>query len=55
MYSTIYAMRVELEKERKPLGDRENPAKTCRDLYFGHPHFKDGESRFISFIKQVIK
>ncbi|KAG5880671.1 hypothetical protein JTB14_037568 [Gonioctena quinquepunctata] len=42
MYSTIYSMRQELEKFRKPIGSRENPAMTCKDLYYGHPHYTDG-------------
>ena len=45
MYSTIYGMRQDLEKVRKPLGTRENPARSCRDLYFGHPHFSDGTNQ----------
>lgn len=42
IYSDIYNMRVELERVRKPLGTRDNPVRTCRDLFYGHPHFKDG-------------
>jgi collagen type V/XI/XXIV/XXVII, alpha len=42
MYNAIYAMRKELEKVKRPHGTKENPARTCRDLYFGHPQFKDG-------------
>lgn len=44
VYSDIYNMRVELERTRKPLGTRDNPVRTCRDLFYGHPHFKDGNS-----------
>lgn len=36
-------MRLELEHERKPLGGRENPAKTCKDLYYAHPYLEDGK------------
>jgi len=42
VYTDIYNMRVELERTRKPLGTRDNPVRTCRDLFYGHPHFKDG-------------
>lgn len=42
MYSSIYAMRQELDRIRKPIGSRENPARTCKDLFYGHPHFHDG-------------
>jgi collagen type V/XI/XXIV/XXVII alpha len=42
VYADIYNMRLELERSRKPLGTRDNPVRTCRDLFYGHPHFKDG-------------
>lgn len=42
MYSTIYAMRQDLEKVRKPTGTKDNPARTCKDLYYAHPHYTDG-------------
>lgn len=42
MYSTIYSMRQDLEKVRKPTGTKENPARTCKDLYYAHPHYTDG-------------
>lgn len=42
MYSSIYTMRQEMERIRKPTGTRENPVRTCRDLYLGHPKFPDG-------------
>lgn len=43
MYSSIHAMRLELERIRKPLGTRDNPARSCKDLYYGHPSFANGE------------
>lgn len=42
MYSSIYAMRQELDRIRKPIGSRENPVRTCKDLFYGHPHFNNG-------------
>lgn len=42
MYSSIYSMRQELDRIRKPVGTRENPARTCKDLFYGHPHFESG-------------
>ena len=42
MYSSIYSMRQELERMRKPVGTRENPVRTCKDLHYGHPQFTDG-------------
>lgn len=42
--SSIYGMRQDLERIRKPVGTRENPVMTCKDLFYGHPQFKDGNS-----------
>lgn len=42
MYTSIYSMRQDMDRLRKPTGTRENPVRTCRDLYFGHPKFGDG-------------
>jgi hypothetical protein len=43
MYSSIYTMRQDLDRIRKPVGTREHPVRTCKDLFYGHPQFKDGE------------
>ena len=43
VYTDIYNMRIELEKIKKPTGTRNNPARTCQDLHFGHPQIKDGK------------
>lgn len=42
MYNEIYRMRRDLEGTKKPVGTRDNPVRTCRDLYYGHPQFNDG-------------
>lgn len=42
MYSSIYSMRQELDRMRKPVGTRENPARTCKDLWYGHQQFESG-------------
>lgn len=42
MYTSIYSMRQDLDRLRKPVGSKENPARTCRDLHYGHPTFDDG-------------
>lgn len=44
MYSSIYTMRQDLERIKKPQGSKENPVRSCKDLYFGHPQFKDGNN-----------
>lgn len=51
MYSSIYSMRQEMDRIRKPVGTRDNPVRTCKDLYYGHPQFKDGKLPFINLIK----
>jgi len=45
MYSSIYTMRTDLERIKKPQGSKDNPVRSCKDLYFGHPQFKDGKDR----------
>lgn len=45
--SSIYGMRQDLERMRKPVGTRENPVMTCKDLFYGHPQFKDGNDAII--------
>ena len=36
-------MRIQLEKMRKPVGTRDSPARSCKDLHHGHPQLKDGK------------
>lgn len=42
MYSSIYSMRQELDRMRKPLGSQDSPSRSCRDLWLGHPQFENG-------------
>ena len=42
VYTDVYNMRVELEKLKKPMGTRNNPARACKDLAQGHPQLEDG-------------
>lgn len=49
IYSSLYTMREDLERMRKPYGSRDNPARTCKDLFFGHPSTKDGISAILEF------
>lgn len=49
MYTNIYTMRQDLERLKKPIGTKENPARTCKDLYYGYPKFK-GRARSLTMI-----
>lgn len=42
MYTNIYTMRQDLDRLKKPIGTKDNPSRTCKDLFYGHPKFKDG-------------
>lgn len=42
MYSSIYTMRQELERIRRPIGIRENPARTCKELLYAHQKLENG-------------
>jgi hypothetical protein len=55
MYSSIYTMRQDLDRIRKPVGTREHPVRTCKDLFYGHPQFKDGEQISCSESKDLPK
>lgn len=43
IYNDLYKMRQEIIRIRRPVGSKENPGRSCRDLYYGHPHFTDGK------------
>lgn len=43
MYANIYVIRKQIDVMKKPIGTKENPARTCRDLYLGHPDYQDGK------------
>ena len=49
MYSGIYTMRQDLERVKKPIGTKDNPVRTCRDLFYGHPQFGDGKAAIRGF------
>jgi len=42
MYSNIHMMRQDIERIKKPIGTKDNPVRTCRDLFYGHPKSNDG-------------
>ena len=42
VYTDVYNMRIKLERMKKPIGTRDSPARSCKDLHHGHPQLKDG-------------
>ena len=42
VYTSIYAMRKEIDGMKKPIGIKPNPARSCKDIYYSHPTFDDG-------------
>lgn len=54
MYSTIYSMKQEMDRIRRPVGTKNNPVRTCKDLYFGHPQFEDGKLHFVFRIIMIL-
>ena len=43
VYTDVYNMRIKLERMKKPIGTRDSPARSCKDLHHGHPQLKDGK------------
>ena len=44
IFSHIDELDTELQEIKCPLGTKESPARTCRDIYLGHPEFQNGTS-----------
>ena len=44
IFSHIDELDTELQEIKFPLGTKESPARTCRDIYLGHPEFQNGTS-----------
>jgi len=43
IFQDIDDLKAELDGVRFPNGERDSPARSCKDLYLAHPEFKDGE------------
>jgi len=53
MYNSVFVMQQKLDLIRKPTGTKDNPVRTCRDLFHGQPQFKDGKIT-VSFNRLLI-
>lgn len=48
----IEELRNDIAEMKLPSGTKENPARTCRDIYLGHPQFQDGRNNTIPWSSQ---
>jgi hypothetical protein len=53
VYTDVYNMRIELEKMRKPIGTRDSPARSCKDLSQGHSKLEDGKSNKFQQVRKL--
>lgn len=44
---TYKRLKRSFEMFKKPNGEQENPAKTCKDLYNAYPDFQSGRNQFV--------
>ncbi len=42
LFTSLRALKEEMEQMKNPIGTIKNPARTCKDLYLSHKDFKDG-------------
>lgn len=48
-------LKTSFEKFKKPNGEKDNPAKTCKDLYAAYPDFGSGKSIIFTTMTRLIK
>ncbi|NXY85027.1 CO5A1 protein, partial [Alcedo cyanopectus] len=48
IFGSLNSLKQEIEGLRRPMGTRDNPARTCQDLQLSHPALADGEGRAVT-------
>lgn len=43
LFGSLEELKVEVQRFKRPVGSRENPARTCKDLWLCHDDFEDGK------------
>jgi len=55
IYNAYKKLKTSFEKFKKPNGEKDNPAKTCKDLYAAHPDLESGKNIFLIILVQLIQ
>lgn len=48
-------LKTSFEKFKKPNGEKDSPAKTCKDLYAAYPNFGSGKSLILKIMNWLVK
>jgi len=48
IFNAYKKLKTSFEKFKKPNGEKDNPAKTCKDLYAAYPDLESGRKRFFN-------
>lgn len=43
IFAALESLKQELQMMKEPMGTKDNPARSCRDLWLCHPDFPDGD------------
>ena len=55
IFNAYKKFKTSFEKFKKPNGEKDNPAKTCKDLYAAYPDLESGRKMFLIILDQIIK
>src|SRR5205085_873062 len=45
IYANIYVIRKEISYLKRPMGTKENPSRTCKDIFLAYKEFESGKRR----------